>query len=200
MALFRKDRDKSDLPKSGDVEMVAPARSEAQRTDPSTGIQRQDRGGVNMSSSYPSSSDKGLDPAQASAFLGRGTRIAGKITFEGPARIEGQVEGEVIATDSLLVGETALLNAQITGATVVIQGKVTGDITASKRLEIRAPGRVYGNVTTPSLVIEEGVVFEGHCSMGTAENRGNKVTLLAKEDKPQVASPSAPLKAQGDVK
>jgi cytoskeletal protein CcmA (bactofilin family) len=144
-----------------------------------------------MASSYPSSTDKSLEAsnAQASAFLGRGTRVSGKIAFEGPARIEGQVEGEVVASESLLVGETAVLNAQISGGTVVIHGKVTGDINATKRLEIRAPGRVYGNVTTPSLVIEEGVVFEGHCSMGAAENRGNKVTLLAKEEKPSILPP-----------
>jgi cytoskeletal protein CcmA (bactofilin family) len=160
-----------------------------------------------MASSYPSSADRPLESTngQASAFLGRGTRVSGKITFEGPARIEGQVEGEVVASDSLLVGETAVLNAQLSGSTVVIHGKVTGDINATKRLEIRAPGRVYGNVTTPSLIIEEGVVFEGHCSMGAAENRGSKVTLLAKDDKPPIAaappqSPQAALKVQGDVK
>lgn len=153
--------------------------------------------------SYPPSADKPLDAshAQPSAFLGRGTRVSGKIAFEGAARIEGQVEGEVVASDSLLIGESAVLNAQISGGTIVIHGKVTGDITAAKRLEIRAPGRVYGNVTTPSLVIEEGVVFEGHCSMGAAENRGGKVTLLAKEEKPvSAAPPPTALKAQGDVK
>ena len=53
-----------------------------------------------------------------------------------------------------------------------------------------------GNVTTPSLVIEDGVVFEGHCSMGAAENRAAKVTILAKEDKP-AAAPAPTLKAQG---
>ncbi len=157
-----------------------------------------------MASSYTSTAEKSLDAgtAQASAFLGRGTRVSGKVAFEGPARIEGQLEGEVIANDSLLVGESALLNAQITGATVVIHGKVTGDIHATKRLEIRAPGRVYGNVTTPSLVIEEGVVFEGHCSMGASESRGTKVTLLAKEEKaaPVTAAPPTTLKAQGDLK
>jgi cytoskeletal protein CcmA (bactofilin family) len=157
-----------------------------------------------MASSYPASSEKTSETntGQASAFLGRGTRVSGKISFEGPAKVEGQVEGEVLANDSLIVGETAVLNAQISGGAVVIHGKVTGDINATKRLEIRAPGRVYGNVTTPSLIIEEGVVFEGHCSMGAAESRGGKVTLLAKDDKPASAPPPTPvtLKAQGEVK
>jgi cytoskeletal protein CcmA (bactofilin family) len=198
MALFRKDRD----PRGGGADHDRSQPSERVAEQSVSSGNGPERGGSNMATSYPSSAEKTPDVngSQASAFLGRGTRVSGKIAFEGPARVEGQVEGEVVASDALVVGETAVLNAQISGGTIVIHGKVTGDITASKRLEIRAPGRVYGNVTTPSLIIEEGVVFEGHCSMGAAENRGGKVTLLAKEEKPGVAAPAAPLKAQGDAK
>ncbi|HZR84819.1 MAG TPA: polymer-forming cytoskeletal protein [Candidatus Binatia bacterium] len=202
MALFRKDRDR-DVLRSPHADDRRESSERAAETGNSHGTDLE-RGRSSMATSYASSAEKApdLNSSQASAFLGRGTRVSGKIIFEGPARIEGQVEGEVAASDSLLVGESAVLNAQISGGTIVIHGKVTGDINASKRLEIRAPGRVYGNVTTPSLVIEEGVVFEGHCSMGAAENRGSKVTLLAKEEKPAAMSPPVPtaLKAQGDVK
>jgi cytoskeletal protein CcmA (bactofilin family) len=136
-----------------------------------------------------------------SAVLGRGTRVSGKITFEGAARIDGHVEGEIAASGTLVVGESALINAQITGTSIIVHGKVTGDLTASKRLEIRAPGRLYGNVTTPSLVIEEGVVFEGHCSMGANESKTErKVTLLAKEDVPAPAVTAAARTAQADSK
>ena len=77
---------------------------------------------------------------------------------------------------------------------------MTGDITASKKLEIRAPGKLFGNVTTPSLVIEEGVVFDGHCSMGASESRSDrKVTLLAKEDRAAESIPP-PVRAQADSK
>ena len=102
----------------------------------------------------------------SSAFLGKGSRIAGKLVFEGPARIEGTVEGEITAQDTLTIGESAVVNAQITGNAVIIHGRVTGDVTARKRLEIRAPGRLVGNIVTPNLVIHEGVVFEGQCTMG----------------------------------
>ena len=90
------------------------------------------------------------------AFLGKGTRVNGKLTFEGPVRIEGQVEGEISARDTLTIGEGADVKAQITGNSVVIHGRVTGDVKASKRLEIQAPGRLVGNVSTPVLVIHEG--------------------------------------------
>jgi len=107
------------------------------------------------------------DGGATSAFLGKGSRITGKLAFEGPVRIEGHVEGEITAQDTLTIGEAAVVVAQISGNAVVIQGRVTGDVTARKRLEIRAPGRLIGNIVTPSLVIHEGVVFEGQCTMGT---------------------------------
>jgi cytoskeletal protein CcmA (bactofilin family) len=153
--------------------------------------------GISMAASSP---NRAPDGGQEAAYLGEGTRISGKISFEGQARIAGHVEGEIVAKSSLHIMETALVNAQIEGAEVVIRGKVTGDIAATKKLEIRAPGKLFGNVTTPSLVIEEGVVFEGHCSMGASESRSDrKVTLLAKEDRATESMPP-PARAQADSK
>lgn len=103
-------------------------------------------------------------------FLSKGTRLTGKLVCEGPGRLEGQIDGEVCAKDALVVGESAVVNAQIEGVSVVVHGQVTGDIKTSKMLEIRAPSRVRGNISAPSLVIHEGAVFEGHCSMGSAES------------------------------
>ena len=123
----------------------------------------------------------GDDGSGSSAFLGKGSRIVGKLSFEGPARIEGHVEGEILAQDTLTIGESAVVNATITGNAVIVHGRVTGDVTARKKLEIRAPGRLLGNITTPSLVIHEGVVFEGQCTMGgevRAAEKDRKVTLV----------------------
>lgn len=100
------------------------------------------------------------------AFLGKGTKVTGKLTFEGPGRIEGEVDGEIAAQDTLTVGEGANVSAKISGATIVIEGKVTGDVVARQRLELRATGRVHGNVTTPSLIVHEGAILDGQCSMG----------------------------------
>ena len=110
-------------------------------------------------------------PEEASgttAFLGKGTRIVGKLNFEGSVRIEGQIEGEITAEDGLTIGEGAIVKAKINGTTVVVHGQVTGDIAAKTRLELRAPSKVVGNISTPNLVIQEGAVFEGQCSMGGA--------------------------------
>lgn len=102
------------------------------------------------------------------AFLGEGTSFKGILTFEGTVRIDGRMEGEVLTKDTLVVGEAAVVNARIQGGTVVISGTVHGDITADKKVEILSTGKLFGNITTPSLSIEEGVVFEGSCSMARA--------------------------------
>jgi cytoskeletal protein CcmA (bactofilin family) len=135
-----------------------------------------------------------------SAFLGKGSRVTGKLVFEGPARIEGHVEGEISAQDTLVIGEGAVVNAQIVGSAVVVHGRVTGDVTARKKLEVRAPGKLYGNITTPSLVIHEGVIFEGQCTMGGTEapkaEKDRKVAFFPKDERP--AEPAA-LKAHSEL-
>lgn len=116
------------------------------------------------------------------AHLGVGSRIEGKLTFEGSVQIDGHVDGEIQAQETILIGEKAVINAQITGGTVILKGKVTGDVTARTRLEMQAPAKLTGNVTTPSLIIHEGVVFEGHCAMGAAADAGKgKVAFLTKD-------------------
>lgn len=111
-------------------------------------------------------------PNNAHAAIGRGSRVIGKLFFDGTARIDGRVEGEISAEDTLVVGEQAIVTAAISGSSVVIRGRVTGDIQAKKKVELHPPGVLYGNIVTPSLVIHEGVVFEGHCSMGGTPGGG----------------------------
>lgn len=197
MALFKKDRGKEPAgqgssPETGGRTEASGAKREA---EPTKGE------GDTMAGQATGAERAPIAPGTESAVLGRGTRVSGKITFEGKARIDGQVEGEIIAADALEIGESALVNAQINGTIIIVQGKVTGDLTASKKLEIRAPGRLYGNVTTPSLVIEEGVIFEGHCSMGAKEGKtGDRVTLLAKEEGSSAATPAARAATASDSK
>jgi cytoskeletal protein CcmA (bactofilin family) len=131
----------------------------------------------------------GPAPAEGRAYLDRGSKISGKISFEGPARIDGEVDGEINAKDSLTIGESAVVTAHIRAASVSVAGKVSGDIIASQRIEIRPSAKVSGNITAPVLSILEGAMFEGHCSMqpeGVREDR--KVTVFPKEERvPQVA-------------
>jgi cytoskeletal protein CcmA (bactofilin family) len=110
------------------------------------------------------------------AFLGKGTKVSGKLTFEGAGRIEGQVDGEVTAQDTLTIGQGAIVKAKITGTTVIIEGQVTGDVIARQRLELRSTGRVQGNVTAPALVVQEGAQLDGQCSMSGSEAKARRDT------------------------
>lgn len=126
----------------------------------------------------------GPAPSEGRAYLDRGSKITGKISFEGPARIDGEIDGEINAKDSLMIGESAVVTAHIRAASVSVAGKVSGDIVATQRIEIRPSAKVSGNITAPVLSVQEGAQFEGHCSMqpeGVREDR--KVTVFPKEER-----------------
>lgn len=110
----------------------------------------------------------------AVAYIDRGSKISGKLHFEGAARIDGDLDGEVDGKD-ITIGESAVATAQIRGDSIVVSGKVKGDITATQRIELRATAKVIGNVAAPKLVVHEGAVFEGHCAMGQVSDGDRKI-------------------------
>ncbi|MDZ4786799.1 MAG: polymer-forming cytoskeletal protein [bacterium] len=116
-----------------------------------------------------SSSGLGLGSSSPSnalgAFLGSGTKIMGQLSFTGPVELDGQVEGEIVAQDKLTIGEAAIVKGTVHGSEILVKGTVQGDIFASKKLILRKPARIIGNISAPSLNIEEGVTFDGKCSM-----------------------------------
>ena len=101
-----------------------------------------------------------------STFISLTTKLSGKLNFEGATRIEGEIEGEINAKGELTVGENAKIHADITGDVVIISGEVNGNIKALERLVLKKPANITGNIETPSLIIEAGVIFHGGCSMG----------------------------------
>ena len=133
-------------------------------------------------------------PSEGRAYLDRGSKITGKISFEGPARIDGEIDGEINAKDSLTIGESAVVTAQIRAASVSVAGKVSGDIVATQRIEIRPSAKLSGNITAPVLSVQEGALFEGHCSIeGIREDR--KVTVFPKEERVAQAAAGGQKKA-----
>lgn len=136
----------------------------------------------------PPSASTTASARDVQAHLGQGSRVDGKLSFEGSVRIDGHVEGEISAQEMVVLGETADVSAQIVANVIVVQGRVTGDLNARKRVELKAPASVAGNISTPSLVIHEGVVFEGHCSMGGAaagrtDRSDKRVALFPAEER-----------------
>ena len=131
--------------------------------------------------------------SEGRAYLDSGSKISGKLLFEGATRIDGQVDGEITAKESLIIGESAVVTAQIKANAIIVAGKISGDITATQRLEIRPSARVIGNITAPVLVVHEGAMFEGHCSMQPeAAREDRKVAVFPKEERlPQIAQKQA---------
>jgi cytoskeletal protein CcmA (bactofilin family) len=102
---------------------------------------------------------------EINAFLGNNTEFEGKLAFSGAVRIDGQFKGEIFAEGTLVVGETAKIQSNVHVSHIIISGEVRGNIVAEKRIEIHAPGRVFGNIQAPIVIIDEGVIFEGNCRM-----------------------------------
>jgi cytoskeletal protein CcmA (bactofilin family) len=121
------------------------------------------------------------------ATLGKGSRVEGKLSFEGSVRIDGQIEGDIRAQETVVIGRNAEVTAQVHAATVVVEGRVNGDITARQRVDLRSSAKLAGNLSTPALIIHEGAVFDGTCSMGDgkqAERGDNTIAMFPKEERP----------------
>src|ERR1700761_290415 len=105
---------------------------------------------------------------EITTLLGRGAAFEGKLTLEGTVRIDGRFKGEVFSDDVLVIGEGAHVEAEIDIGEVIIQGTVVGNIKAKRSIEIHAPGKVKGDLHTPSLQVDKGVIFEGRSFMEAA--------------------------------
>src|SRR5207248_1467165 len=128
---------------------------------------------------------------EINTLLGRGSEFEGKLTFEGTVRIDGKLSGEIFSEDVLVVGEGAQVNAEIDVGVIIVEGNITGNIKAKRAVELHAPARIKGNIETPSLYMDKGVIFEGNCRMenvaqprpttltGLAQNAGGKPTVTA---------------------
>ena len=102
-------------------------------------------------------------------FLGSQTEFTGKLAFSGVVHLDGSFQGEIISRGTLVVGSESVVEAQIHSNILKIAGEVRGDLTATEKIELYPPAKVYGNIRTPSLIVEEGVIFEGTCSMSSVQ-------------------------------
>jgi cytoskeletal protein CcmA (bactofilin family) len=134
--------------------------------------------------------------SEISTLLGRGTTFEGKLTFEGTVRIDGKLKGTVFSDDVLIIGEGATVEADIDIGEIIIQGTLVGNVHAKRGIEVLAPGRVKGDLHTPSLQIEKGVIFEGRSFMEgivAGAGAGSGAGTGAARPAPPAAAPVAPL-------
>jgi len=100
-----------------------------------------------------------------SAYIDEASEIEGKYTFSGTVMLNGKLTGEIWSDDTLIIGEKGVVHAAVRAGIVLVSGEVRGNILGTERVELRGTARVYGDVEAPVVVVEEGVLFEGHCRM-----------------------------------
>ena len=117
--------------------------------------------------------------SEINAFLGKETHFEGKLAFHGTVRLDGRFKGQILSQGTLIVGESAVIESNMHVDHIIIRGEIRGNILADNKIKIHRPGKVFGNIQAPIVVIEEGVLFEGNCSMQKpGGTEGNKLALI----------------------
>jgi cytoskeletal protein CcmA (bactofilin family) len=114
---------------------------------------------------------KGLTVEDLNGFMDVGTEFVGELRFRDTFRIDGRLRGKIVSENTLVVGESAHIEAEIDCGVVSIRGTVSGKIHGRQRIELLAGCRVHGTLVSPKVVIEDGAFFEGNCDMSAAAKR-----------------------------
>lgn len=108
-----------------------------------------------------------VDRGQQTSILAQGCKFDGKVDVRGTLRIEGEFKGTIEMPENLIVGKTGVVHASCKVKNAIIGGQLYGNIHAENKIELQSGSRLEGDIRTKRLVIDEGVHFEGNCSMGT---------------------------------
>ncbi len=122
---------------------------------------------------------------EINTFLSEGTFFEGVLSFEGTIRIDGKIEGEIKSSDTLIVGETAEIRGTINVGNIVIYGHVYGELFVKNKIEMKEKARVFGNLHTSLIDINNGALFEGNCEMlkkKKSENEGEQKQVATKPE------------------
>jgi cytoskeletal protein CcmA (bactofilin family) len=116
-----------------------------------------------------------------STFIGTDASIDGNIEFNGTIRVDGRVKGRISSNGgTIIVGEKAVVNAEVFVGVAVIMGEVNGTIDAKERIEVFPPGRIGGDIQTPVISIEPGGSLNGSCMMKTQPDTSPKLSVFPK--------------------
>jgi cytoskeletal protein CcmA (bactofilin family) len=120
---------------------------------------------------------KGLVSEDLNGFMDEGTEFQGELRFKDTFRVDGRVKGRIVSENTLVVGESAKIEADIDCGIVSIKGTVTGRVHGRQRLELLSGARVQGTLVSPRLVIEEGAFFQGNCDMSSSAVKAPVLSL-----------------------
>lgn len=116
--------------------------------------------------------------SELNGFLDAGGHFKGELRFETTFRVDGKLHGTVVSEGTLMIGETGDVDGEIRVGQVVVSGVVRGTIHASRRVQLCATGKLFADLHTPALVVEDGGCFEGNCTMTRDEAPSGVVTPI----------------------
>ena len=110
-------------------------------------------------------------PTGQTSIIAQGCKFDGKVEVRGTLRVEGEFKGTIGTPESLVIGKSGVVHANVTVKNAIIGGQLFGNIKAENKIELQSGSHVEGDIKTKRLVIDEGVFFEGNCSMGAGERK-----------------------------
>ncbi len=126
-----------------------------------------------------------------STYVGKDTEFEGNLKFYGTIRIDGHFRGEILGEGTLIVGEGAMIESDVHVSHIFNSGRIQGNVIADHKIEIRAPGKVIGNIQSPSIVVNEGATIEGNCRMHQPEEMDERKLKVVSSDEPEIALSSS---------
>ncbi len=123
---------------------------------------------------------------ELNGFVDAGSQLRGELRFETTFRVDGKIEGSIVSSGTLVVGEGGEVDGEVRVGQIFISGTVRGSVQASRKIQLCAAGKIFADLETPSLVIEDGAIFDGRCTMSREQPA----------EEPQATSPARPTPVQ----
>jgi len=147
---------------------------------------------ANRAVSESESMARDIKEGRLSGFVGHGTTLTGETNFHAMLRVDGHLIGTVSSENgTLIVGTNGQVDANVSVAAAMINGSVNGDIVATEKLQLGRTARVLGNIQAPRLIVEEGAILEGGCSMLRARETEEEAVTEDEYDEPEATTTSS---------
>jgi cytoskeletal protein CcmA (bactofilin family) len=119
----------------------------------------------------------------ASNIIGENSYFTGRFLINGSLKIDGRFEGKYLQADQLYIGTTGKIKTNINAVSVIVEGLVIGNINASSRVLLMPTAKIYGDIKTPELIIQNGVILEGRCTIANDLKSSAKDLIELEYDK-----------------
>lgn len=122
--------------------------------------------------------------SRVNSVIGKGTEFEGTVRTKETFRVEGFVKGTILSEGTLIIGNGGKVDGTVKAVNILVGGEAYGELYASGKVEANASGRIYGNIHTKSLIVDENAIFQGTCEMTGGKNEEVKEVKEVKEDTP----------------